>query len=309
MARRSEEKKPTNVAIKKERKKISDSISIDKQNRASLLKEIKDYEPTVKGQRKILAATNAEIQDSLRVLGQMKVKIDQLDKEISDKTHQADIITGRLKKVEAVSNGMIEDAKKEIERIKQENAGEIDKLTSEVNALTEKIRILTSNKEELEKGLSALEITISNARNNLAVLEKQIQEKKEELEKLNLEGIETAKKTLSDLGQNITDLKGRKNEMEQNLAEIEVNIREEGKKLEAIRATAKATSDGLNKKEEALKATSDGLNKKEEALKATSDGLNKKEEDLAAKEKKILTLGNTLQKHLDKQNIPIKVFE
>ncbi len=293
--RRSEEKKPTNVAIKKEREEISGSISADKKNLEDLVKEIKGFDSVVKKQRETLALNEKEIAESIKLIGVKAAKITQLDKEIADKTNEADKITSELNKVKAMSDGMVEDAKKEIERITSEKSEERDKLISEVNALSEKVRVLTLDKEELEKGLSALEITISNARNNLAILEKQIQEKKEELEKLNLEGIETAKKTLADLSQNITDLKGKINEMEQTAADLQATIEKENKELEAVRAASKAMSDGLNKKEADLKAM--------------SDGLNKKEADLAAKEKQITTLGNTLQKHLDKQNIPIKVFE
>ena len=290
MARRIEEKKPTNIQIKAERKQISDSINIDKKNQELLLKEIKEFEGVVKEQREVLATGEIEIEKMNGLIETRKKYIKGCDDIISNKRKELKELTEGLIEVKKKADGMIEDAEKEIERKIQERVGEAKQLTEEIEALMENVKTLTVEKGKLNEDIKDLSNNFIIAREELASLQGQLDEKNVELGRIRTEILE-----LTPVKKELEELKELKKTTEQMLLVIQQKAEEAQKELDKI-------------EKEREKRTMD-LNKKEEQLRIKQESLSQLSSQLEAKEKRVMSLGATLQKHFDKQQIPIKVFE
>lgn len=290
MARRIEEKKLTNAQIKKERKKISDSINIDKKNRESLLKEIKEFEPTVKEQREVLAAGKIKIGELNKVIGEIERGSKIYENTISNKRKELKELTAGLVEVKKKADEMIYNAEAEIEKKIQDRAGEIKQLKEEIETLGENINTLTVEKEKLNEDIKDFSNNFITAKKELASIQEQIDEKKTKLGTIQTEilGLTPAKKELALLVEN-------KKGVENNLS--------------AIMDETKLAQAKLDKVEKERKKRTMDLDEREDQLKIKQGNLVQLASQLEAKEKRVMRLGATLQKHFDKQQIPIKVFE
>lgn len=302
--RRIEEEKITTAQIARQRKDISDSIMIDRQEHENLLKEIKGFNEVVKKQRAVLALGEEDIQKLLALIQNKQNKIIQLEKDISERTNQLDKITNELEAVKKLSRKIIENAEYEAKRIFQERVAEKEQLTTDIQKLKEVKEVLILEKDKLTDENKGLFDFFGVEQRNLELLKKQSEEARINFVSLKAEILNLVKdkENLEEFKRKNQDTEIKFLEAEKKTSAAEKLLNEIEKMIIAKRETfASIQQDSELALKELLKIRGDDLFAKNEAIIKTAAELQKKE-------KRVMELGNTLQKHLDKQNIPIKVF-
>ena len=289
--RRIQKQKPTNLEIKKERKRISNSIDIDRKNLQVLSKKVKEFKGTVKKQDEFLAEKEKAIETLDKFIETRTEKIESLNDKISERKGKLENQAKGLTEIERDRAKAVEKTEKEVERVIQERRGETRELGKKLAASYELLKEAKSERKALLRESKDLTLSVKGQKKELKFLEGQIPEKRIEVGKLLEEVIE---------------LKSAKKE----LKEFPEKVKAKDKELLGIRRKITEAQWDLEKLEKDKKNKLRVFEEKEEALKKRKESLVEISLHLEEKEKRIKTLGNTLQKHLKKQGIThIDVFE
>ena len=289
MRRIKNEEKQTNTSIKSEKEKIVSSINASNVVLEGLKKEIKCSKEELSYKKESIEAwedrkeeLKMEIVKLSEEKGLEKKELSILDDELNDKRDKLDKLDGSLEKKEEENmlklQAMIEPKMKEfnelngsivdINRLIGLNVETKKKFETQLSELEDSLSVKKIELEELDKESNLLEVSIKDALEDLEGLKSE----KEDIQKIEDESLELKQE----------NLKVQK--------EID-SFRNELSKLEKEKA----------KRFDVIESKEREINRREERITNREEGLDDREKDIDLK-------AETLQKHYDKQNMPIKVF-
>ena len=288
---RKQPEKLTNPKLKKERDQISNTINSVKTileglevEKRALVKSIKDKESVSKKLGKEIKALETEAQclgDKVKVL---KDGVSEVNKSLKKKEK-------KLEELKKTSGELIINTEIEIAKEKANAKSDIKPLVRQKKALEVEIKGLEADLERLEAGKYDV---FQNSRQKTKELGKilgKINENKRELL-----STESEMKKLKELKESVKEQTQLKQSLENNVLAVRNEIKVARRELSGINKTKENILSGAKKRE-------DDAGKREEAV-------VKKETAVRALETRIKTLGATLQKHFDKNDMKhIKVFE
>lgn len=265
-------------------------VSIDSAKRiiADLKKKETALEESIKNKEKKAAVVEKDIQALENAKNRLLGAVATAEKTAQDKSVQAKYESDRLEKIKKKAEG-------DLMHQKIKNDSDIELYESQKRVLA---RDIEEKKDELRR-LKEEKLAVYKANKDQ---DSAIEQKQKEIASLN-DQISNKKQDLIHLEKLVIDTKERKNIIDQKTAQHKITLVE----------IEKADHDLASKRQEianidrSLADKKASLVKKEKELKEQEERLNKREEFLSAEGERIDTMANTLQKHFDKHQIPIKV--
>lgn len=277
------------IPVKKQQKEIIQAIATERENLRNIKEQIKLANKELQITQKELEQTKTEIktekankeqyQKSVIVLKdkekERKDKIKDIEKKIlSDEKQAEDSITTQKAKSEAVLNSKNVEMKQIESRISVLNK-DIAKKTAESDNLTQQNDSKKKNIKEKEDRISVLDNDIKSKNTELSNIEKRIS-------------------LLDEKKANVVEIENKYKDLMRQLPDIQQEIKKERKELMNIK------TEKDNRLSEAIK--------KENEVKRQTEELNKKQLQFDIRKRNVERLAKTLQKHFDKQKMPIKVW-
>jgi len=280
---------PTNLAIKKRHTDILASINADSIRSAQILTQIRQSNKELSRINADFVANKAENDRLVKFIESKKATIKKINEDIGS-------LSVKEKEKIALFNTSIKQLEKNADiqklvvnkKIKEYNE-ELIKGELILKGQSDEITKRESIKNSLDKAISDRQLALSVMDSCIEKMKKEIDIKQSLLNELN-----QLLETLATVKDDYTKFKKERDDLENQIIIIKDDILKSERKLKALDEEIAHRFEVIGKKEEEIK-------KKENII---------TEENIALDEKKqrIIILGNTLQKHLDKQNIPIKVF-
>lgn len=294
MGRRTIKDAKIPVLLAKDRKRISDSINIDKLEIEDLQKQLKSFSVQIEEKSNLLKKTIIDLKINEELIKKQHSDIDKLNVEFTEVNNK---VFERKKELELEKQKMLEDYNKKLNDLIRET----DFRLKEVNELSSKIFDLDVEKQNLGEKIESIILeqskkevsfneTIFAKTNFIKELDKEIEQRESRLTSINSE-IANSGKIIIEIekeSNKLLDLRNLEESLKQKLIEIQGRF------------------DNLDNE---VKTRMKGLDDREKTLENREKNATELEKTLKNQEKRIMTIGNTLQKHLDKQNIPIKIFE
>jgi len=284
MARKIIAKKKQNKSsakIKEERKSVLDSLNIAKNELESLTKEKEGFFGDVEKKRGIIVSLKKEIDHLNEQIAKKRIEYD-------DAKASAEAELKKIRESEKSAHDSIVLEKEGLLEYKKEINSEIQEKKREVR--------------ELDKDINGLKDALENKLNAIAKVDKVISEQSNRLEgdKEKINSLEDMKPELE------AKIAGLKNEIRslEKTKKASVDLSKENKKIQ----------DSISKKRTELKGLEDkvqeargNLIKAKAEVSSRETAVKEKEKELDEREKSVDRTAKTLQKHLDKLDIPIKV--
>lgn len=245
----------------------------------------KTEEEFVKRQ-KDFTLTELSLNQKEKEIGDAVLKLKKINNDISIKDNFLQKLKSKEKALNFEMNEKIIDFNKKDNDRKIEQKRDILSSEKEIRVSESILQKLKAEKEVYSDKSVELQDKIKTQEKNSLIIKKQ-EKVIEENDKSISESVLFAKET---------------NNARDDLEEIDKNIKEKRNILQEIIAD-------IEKIERTKEEKTFGLNKREEEVKEKEQGMKFKEIEMNENEKRIRQLGNTLQKHYDKQQIPIKVFK
>ena len=290
MRRKNIEQKQTSPKLKEERKRISDSINIEKRNLEDLKKEIKMADKILEERQGFLLLKQQEL---YKIEKDIKSKINDEAKISVDLVYKKEEFKKQIREAEIEE----QRTRQEIEKIKQEQAQSekerkeaVEDKNKELEGLEANLEGLKERERELMGKCEGSEEEIKEYQERLDGLIVRVQEKEKEENVLN----ETIEELIPQ-AEKVKQLKEEEKQLRQSILVCQGEVEQTRRELAGVVKEKEARLTEVIKRESAVE-------KREEQMKITG-------EQLKGQKKRIEVMGNTLQKHLDRYGMKhIKVF-
>ena len=268
---------------------MSDSINSDRENLRNI-KEItkiaekknKVLEAEIDNKDKILKASTDSVLEIGGTIKKLKVKQSELNTDIDEKRAEIDRIDDKLKSKEGLSTEKISA----LVGIKED---ELRKLTEKISLSNVELADIEQSKDRVVGEVNILELQYDDIVRKIEDFSEEIEKYKKEEDK-----IKDNIKKLSVEKTEVQKIKDKHNDLTKENADIQKEIVEgKGELLKFEGEKAKRMEVVLVKEKE--------ISRREERVINREEGLDDREKDIDLKAK-------TLQKHYDKQNIPINIL-
>ena len=281
--------------IKKEHNLVMTSVMNERRNLENLQKEIKKADKTLEERQGFLLLKQREVEKNER---DIKIFLQDFSDEKKGASKMIDELGKQIKELEEKK----EIEEKKIEQIKQEQEqAEIEKkkvVKDKEKELEGLQAILSDKKEEKKELIGEYERISSDLENKEAKKKNLIQEIQEKEKEKKIIEKEIEEKRIKK--EKLVAVKEQKILMEQRLLEIKWKVKDELRKLGGINKERELRMNDIGIKEKEIDKKEQKLNEEIEIFKQKQFGLK---ED----EKRIIELGQTLQKNINKRKIPIEI--
>lgn len=288
--RRRIQQKISSPLKQEERKKVSDSLNIDKKNLENLQSKIELNKKDLKEGDKLLLLQKTETNKAQETIQKRIKEVSLLDKQILEKKKALKDLNTEFEKVDIGKYSHLAEIHKDTVAIEEDGKKKVEVLDKEVSVLEEKKTKANEELKIIKDEAENASVDLQKKKKEVKPFDKIIEDKTEEIRLLDKKIVE-----LEPEGKKVDELKEIKDGLDQDINSLKQGIKSANVELEVLANKKKKRMAGVVKKEAVIQ-------KKEEALESRII-------EVAVKEEHVKKLGGTLQKYFDKLQMPIKVFK